>query len=291
MRAWTPLLGLLLTAGLAAGSPPVSATDVLAVVTSRENATRETGGPESSSQCYVSPLAAAKSAERGRITIVDVRKREDFSRYRIRGSLNIPSYAIKTKSFLRVKPIVLVNEGRTYHSLEKVCTELAAKGFADVKILQGGLHAWREKVGPMDGDPVAQSELSIVDPKELFEAVYERRWLVVDVSAEGVPAMEELPDVITIPAALGSEGFVEHLSLAVSRRTEENGQGPDVLIMDRAGEQYETFTARIDSGSLRGAFYLRGGASGYRAYLAMQEAMWGRKAKPPKRRSSCTLPR
>ncbi len=238
-------------------------------------------------RCYISPLNAAKGLAEGRVVIVDVRKREDFSRYRIRGSLNVPGYAIKTKRFLRPKPIVLVNEGRNHRELKRICNELTANGFTEVKILQGGLHAWRTQVGPLDGDRLGQRDLSIMEPRDLFAARDERRWLVVNVSPEPVAAIDGFSDMVAIPGSLGSERFVKHLLLAVSQRAATTGAASGVLIMDTAGEQFETFISRVDEGSLTGVFYLRGGASGYRAYLAMEESMWARVANPPARRSSC----
>jgi rhodanese-related sulfurtransferase len=46
--------------------------------------------------------------------LVDVRKQDEFERFRITGSISIPLFAIKTKAFLKSIFLVLVNEGYDY---------------------------------------------------------------------------------------------------------------------------------------------------------------------------------
>ena len=60
-----------------------------------------------------------------KIVLVDVRGRKEFNRFRIPGSINIPLHFIKTKTFLRTKSLVLVNEGYCY-----ACKEIV-EGFCE----------------------------------------------------------------------------------------------------------------------------------------------------------------
>ena len=52
-----------------------------------------------------------KMRENQDIVLVDIRRRVEFEKFRIPGSINIPLFAIKTKAFLKSKSLVIVDEG------------------------------------------------------------------------------------------------------------------------------------------------------------------------------------
>jgi hypothetical protein len=51
------------------------------------------------------------------ILIVDVRNQDEFKKYHIPGSPDVPLFALKAKTFLISKPIALVNNGHNLQSL------------------------------------------------------------------------------------------------------------------------------------------------------------------------------
>ena len=57
-------------------------------------------------------------------------------------------YAVKTKEFLKDKPLILISEGYPDSDLEQGCRDLRAVGFKRAFILNGGLNDWKEKNGP-----------------------------------------------------------------------------------------------------------------------------------------------
>ena len=61
------------------------------------------------------------------------------------GALSMPPYAIKTKTYLRNKPLVLVGTGLDNYALEKLVNELNQQGFVSVKILTGGIAALHKR--------------------------------------------------------------------------------------------------------------------------------------------------
>ena len=71
-----------------------------------------------------------KLRENQDIILIDVRKRVEFEKFRIPGSINIPLFAIKTKAFLKSKSLVIVNEGYNYSELEQECEHLREAGFS-----------------------------------------------------------------------------------------------------------------------------------------------------------------
>ncbi len=84
-----------------------------------------------------------------KLTLVDVRSRQDFERLHIPGSINIPLYAVKTKTYLKSAPVVLVNEGFRYVELENECRRLARARLQGVDSGRrlAGLEAQRRAAG------------------------------------------------------------------------------------------------------------------------------------------------
>ncbi len=91
------------------------------------------------------------------ILLVDVRNSQEFKKFHIPGSMNIPLFALKTKGSLKSKPLVLINEGRSYKDLIAEGSTLSRAGFT-VSILEGGLWQWQQKKGPIEGGPLGRQE-------------------------------------------------------------------------------------------------------------------------------------
>lgn len=81
----------------------------------------------------------AKSAD---IVMIDTRAPSLYAAFRIEGSLNAPPFALKTKTHLKSKAIVLVDQCLKYCRLLELREQLLASGFSSVRILNGGLTAW-----------------------------------------------------------------------------------------------------------------------------------------------------
>ena len=121
--------------------------------------------------------------------LVDVREERQFAQVRISGSLNIPLFAVKTKAFLKTKPVVLIDEGYRPHHLEETCEQLTQAGF-EAQFLFGGLNAWRTRsanfnLPPLQGDVFAQNVLNRMPPQASFAEGGGKYWLLIDVSASG----------------------------------------------------------------------------------------------------------
>lgn len=129
--------------------------------------------------------------------LVDVREERQFVQVRIPGSLNIPLFAVKTKAFLKTKPVVLIDEGYRPHHLEETCVQLTQAGF-EAHFLFGGLNAWRAwsakfNLPPLQGDVFAQKALNTMPPRALFAERGGEYWLLIDVSASEGTQPQPLP--------------------------------------------------------------------------------------------------
>jgi len=125
----------------------------------------------------------------GCVTWVDVRSAAAFEENRIPGSIRIPLFAVKTKGFLRTRSIVLVDEGAGSESLEEEVRKMRKMGFAHVTIWYGGLHAWREIGGRLEG--TGNSRINQLPPEALHHILGQTDWLVVGVGIDSSRLPEE----------------------------------------------------------------------------------------------------
>ena len=214
-----------------------------------------------------------KLKKKEKIVLVDVRNCEEFEKFRIPGSINIPLFAIKTKTFLKHKSLVLINNGYHYSPLEQECKRLKDSGFTAVWILNGGLNAWREKGSTLNGDIFAQKELNKVPPQIFFEEKNDESWVVIDISrSESSESRYLLPQAISIPFANDAGDFVSSIKRVMEKH--ENTPFLCFLILNENGEQYEKIEKLIEEAKLRNIFYLKEGLIGYKGFLKRQTLMW-----------------
>ena len=220
------------------------------------------------------------------IVLVDVRNREEFEKISIPGSINIPLFAVKTKTFLKHKPLVLINEGCYYNPLERECKRLSDSGFTAVRILNGGLNPWRQKGGALNGDIFAQKELNKISSQIFFEEKNDENWVVIDVSkSKNQETLYLIPQVIAIPFIDNAGKFV----LSIKRVMEKHEKSFFLcfLILNENGEQYEKIEKLIEKAGLRNVFYLKEGLMGYKGFLKRQALMWQPKDSSRKTLKKC----
>jgi len=212
-----------------------------------------------------------KLKEKQDLVLVDVRNAKEFEKFRIPGSVSIPLFALKTKTFLKSKPLVLVNEGHTYKPLREQCAILSEAGFS-VSILDGGLYQWRRKGGPLEGDVFAQRELSEISPQTFFAGRGYENWMVVDVSGSGKTEsdLKNLPRTY-IAFSNGSKEFISKLKSATKNHSEK--EFASVIICDEKGEIYEEIERQLQIAGMQNVLYLKGGLEGYKTFEKQQISM------------------
>ncbi|MFP4454154.1 MAG: rhodanese-like domain-containing protein, partial [Desulfobacterales bacterium] len=131
---------------------------------------------------FISPeYAAVQIKSSQKIQFVDVRRKEEFDKIRIPGSIHVPAHFLKTKAYLKNKKIVLVNKGFSKRPLISACKDLNNRGF-DARILSGGINAWVGKGLPVMGSTFAKNSLTMVSPRRAFQEHSTRSFLPVDIS-------------------------------------------------------------------------------------------------------------
>lgn len=198
------------------------------------------------------------------LTLVDVRGQHEFEELHIPGSVNIALYAVKTKTYLKPAPLVLVNEGFRYHKLENECQRLTERGFK-VSILDGGLPAWKHKGGQLVGNLFAIDGMQAVSPNIFFREKDYENTLVVDISPARSKASSRLIAYAKhIPVLDGKDVSAAEFKRLISQN--KNKPFQSIIIFNETGEQYER-AEKIMSRMGIEKFNLQGGVAAYQKYL------------------------
>jgi rhodanese-related sulfurtransferase len=219
---------------------------------------------------YISVESVQSQTKRKQETLlIDVRDKAAFDRFRIQGSIHIPLYALKAKTFHKEKALVLVSEGYPDLELERTCNALRGAGFTKTSILSGGLRCWLMKKGPVEGDPFAAQEVSRVPPKHFFAQKDFPEWLVVTVfGATAGPSPQMIPEAVALTWERNPREFVSALKTLINSKP--GSPQRSVLVCDERGEKYEGIERAVQQEAIRNVFYLKGGLEAYRGFLQQQ---------------------
>jgi rhodanese-related sulfurtransferase len=210
-------------------------------------------------------VVLAKLKEKDPPTIVDVREQSQFETVSIPGSINIPLFAVKTKTFLKAKPLILVNEGYAYEPLERTCAHLRNNGFK-AWILDGGLVAWKQKGGPLHGDPFQQQGFNKVPAPVFYTEKAFDNWLIVNITpSKQANPVSVMPEAINVPLTKSASSFVSALKKVVAQRKDN----PLLLVMlfNEKGEGYEAIEQPIQEAGMAKVFFLSGGLEAYDRFV------------------------
>ncbi len=213
-----------------------------------------------------------KRKQKENIIIIDVRNKSKFKKVRIPGSMNIPLFALKTKTFLKNKSVVLINKGYRHSQLEKECMRLRDAGFSNVSIMFGGLQYWNKKGGLIEGDIFSQRELNKINPRDFFEERKFNNQIVVNISGKmNEEATTLIPQSISIPYQEQGKDFIPKLKMVLHKK----GGNPLrlVLICNRNGEYPEGLEALLMKAGINNVYFLKLGLQGYKGFLKQQVQM------------------
>jgi rhodanese-related sulfurtransferase len=213
------------------------------------------------------------------LLLVDIRPAAAFEKLRIPGSLNVPVFAIKTKTFFKKNDLVLVDEGYRYAQIEEECRRLRRSGFR-LRTLNGGLSAWNRKGGALEGDDFARKALNRLSPLHFFPEKDTGNWIVLDASEGKQPEFSRLfPRFVSIPYAKDDEIFAARYEALLKR--EMDRPCVRILVTDERGEHYDRLDRVIGATAFPDVFFLEGGMEGYQKFAEGKNAAGKRLSAAP----------
>jgi rhodanese-related sulfurtransferase len=188
-------------------------------------------------------LAQKESA----VVMIDTRRAEQYQEAHLARAINLPLFALKTRSDLRNQAVVLIDNGATPDALLGEVRKLRAQGFVNVRMLQGGVVGWSRQGGLLEGTHAGiRHKLATLMPAEVAGARRSAPWQIVEAS--------HAEDLLAVLAA--SPGSM----------------GPIGIIAADEGA-YARIEPLLPKGQTRPVFYLAGGKAAWATYQAGQAAL------------------
>jgi rhodanese-related sulfurtransferase len=227
-------------------------------------------------RCRKPTPALKRLIQSGHAHIVDLRDPQRYQKSHLPDSINIPEYRVKTKDFLKNRPLVLVGEGFDDSQHFETCIGLLDSGFKDVTVLEGGVTRWQGLLGTAQAETNGW-ELPIIGPREAFTALRSGHWTVVTVlHPEREKAIRTLfpeQDVIAIDNLLKQEKST--LSSA------------NYLIVSEDGSSDPLFAARLKKRGIVSSYWLEGGAAAYSRFVQNRMALLAKLRRGPAKPVGC----
>ncbi len=218
----------------------------------------------------VENIARRWEKKKGEMVLVDVRSQDKFNKIRIRDSLNIPLFALRTKTFLKNRKMVIFNEGYTLRELLSECRKLEESGFHDVHVMYGGLWLWHQKGKPLEGDVFAIEELNIISPHDLFVQQNLDGQLVVDISEQPcAPDLHFPPGTVRVPYSGNDDTFIQAIRQKI--RPIEKIRFCTVVICNRHGRYPAKINSIMKKAGTLNFYLLKNGIEGYDSFIVSQQ--------------------
>lgn len=158
---------------------------------------------------YCSPSEIGGSS----LVLVDIRPESEFLDAHIPGAVQVPPFAVTSRTFLKGREIVLVDDGLCRPETEDLCRRLVQKGVASARILEGGLMRWRKELRPVEG--LGRARATTVKMGSLNQILSSEDWQVVYVGTNISAATVFLPGSLVVPLnAKKSSGTTEGQELS-----------------------------------------------------------------------------
>ncbi len=227
-------------------------------------------------------LGAARAWGGARPTWVDVRSVTETRGVRIAGALQIPLADVAGKAFLKAAPIVLVGTGFDDADLQRACGELKRAGFAQGRLLRGGIRAWEAAGEPLAVTGPAQA-LDVMSAGEFHRHAGGAPWLVVGID---VRASDEVPPLLAQMRRVDAEASASRVVAAVAQARADIARMPaaarpdTIVIVARDDATSMRWREALRREHARDVLFLGGGLAGYQQYLREQQSIAANAGKP-----------
>ncbi len=211
--------------------------------------------PEKPKRC----LLSARDLKRlKQPVLVDVRRKSDYEKGALTGSINIPEHQVSSRGFLKNRVLVLVDYSYHYADMFSYCDSLQHDGFRSVYILDGG-YVQQEN-----------AKLNTLSPRQFFNAKRKHLWLVVAATKEKPLTNEQ---VVWVDNTGNNSAVRSSIKRALAKIANSATLRANILLLDDSGSQEKTMTSLIEKNLLSQTYYLSGGYEAYQQFAKTNTAM------------------
>lgn len=196
---------------------------------------------------------------------IDIRPEQVFNTAHVNASINLPSHRIKTKSYLKKRPLLIVDHGASYRRLGRLCIELKSAGFETVNILKGGINAALAGGRAAHGD-INDKALMMVSPKIAMEEFYlsGARFVAFDENHQQRLINKQIP-VELIQSGLHTGNALGDIQSIHSELPKNSLWGKTIVLVDAPSRYYDQAMTQTQ---LAGhVYFLEGGVESLLTFL------------------------
>ncbi len=234
-------------------------------------------------QCQISYQRIYGVWLQNKATIIDVRSQQEYEKFHIPNSMNLPLYSIKSRVYLKDKLLVLVDEGYSHKHLYEACLSLRDQGFKNVKVLEGGLRSWW-RYGKLEGNEKAIKDMKTLSSNQFETGKNERIWKIIVVDSKiKHPIFLQNEQILLKNNNKRAFKEIDNIMNIANQREADYG----FLVVSQDGGNYSSVQKTLKRSGIQNDYYLAGGFAAYESYLKSRHAMLVKSAIGPMQRKKC----
>lgn len=214
--------------------------------------------PDHVEQCLLRP-SDDFSRLVARFTLVDVRRPDDFARYHVIDSLNLPSHRLASSRFLYGRSLLLLGNLRDLPALIATCARLGEQPFETVRVFAGDVAAWPLAERLQGAGAVLEAHA--VSPADFVATQSLLPWKLLYVGDEEPP--EGLHELVRVRTPTDIAAVV----------ADDDGTSFGIMLIDREGRTAQQLLLELDPDLRRRTFVLEGGLAAYHTFERQQRGM------------------
>lgn len=227
--------------------------------------------PQVTSACQITYKQANRYIQSKSVLLVDVRSEDSYRESTILGAVNIPLYALKTKSYLKGKHLLLFDDGSNPHKLVSECRKLISNYGMKISVLKGGIRQW-------NNSGKSKGILYKLTPDDYLASKNLGRWITIDATG-GLEARKIFKDTPLVAATKIVSNDTSEITSAIK-------QGKDVVVLTDRGESTKQL-ADIQKVLDQPVYLLVGGVKGYGEFLNNRKRFLTRLKRGPVKAVQC----
>ncbi|MCP4492924.1 MAG: rhodanese-like domain-containing protein [Gammaproteobacteria bacterium] len=222
-----------------------------------------------------------------KVVLVDIRPANEFESYRISGSLNLPPFEIKQKSFLKSRHLIIVGNKSSMMDAGLLCHELKLQGFKKVNFVSGGIGSWNKELVGRDAGSIDRWTFGKITARKFASLRTKMKWMVLDLVDDLSEKNDESSygDLKVESFRIGTPESIDIINNYINTFSGTTLFG--VLIVADNEEHYSRIESSLSKRGTGNIFYLDGGRPAFNKYWAERKMFLARLKRGPLVPSPC----
>ncbi len=227
--------------------------------------------------CGMTLSEAGTLLDRPDTVLVDLRPASDFAQYHADRAVNLDAAALRSKLYLKPKPILLMGSGKNERERYVACGTLKRAGFKRVHVLRGGMPAWLAAGMTVVGRALGAAPVTLSAEELWAEAQFEGNVVLLGASLGAIE--HQLPFSATVQS-----WTPDAVKRVLERRRKALRNIPLAAVIVAAGDETltEAQLSSLQQASGAPVLVYTGTNAAFERAMTVQKAIWTAEARGPK---------